>query len=46
MDSHRRYLSDGVDVTNLPNILAEAIATGEESVYIRVQLASVLEDYL
>ena len=46
VESHRRYLSDGIDVTNLPIMLAEAAATGEESVYIKVQLASALEEYL
>lgn len=46
VDSHRRYLSDGIDVTNLPPLLADAVATGDESVYIRVQRAGNLEDYL
>ncbi|WP_422411895.1 MULTISPECIES: RusA family crossover junction endodeoxyribonuclease [unclassified Endozoicomonas] len=46
VESHRRYLSDGIDVTNLPSMLAEAAATGEESVYIKVGLASALEEYL
>ncbi|HGS4803853.1 TPA: RusA family crossover junction endodeoxyribonuclease [Vibrio parahaemolyticus] len=46
VESHRRFLSEGIDVTNLPPLLAEAVATGEECVYIKLQQATELEDYL
>ena len=46
VDSHRRYLSDPIDVTNLPHILSDAVGTGEEAVYVKVSEAKVLEEYL
>jgi crossover junction endodeoxyribonuclease RusA len=46
VDSHRRFLSDPIDVTNLPPLLIEGITVGEECIYIRVSLAKNLEAYL
>lgn len=46
VDSHRRFLSDRIDITNLPPLLIEGVATGEECVYVRVSLAESLEIYL
>lgn len=46
VDSHRRFLSDRIDITNLPPLLIEGVATGEECVYVRVSLAESLEVYL
>jgi crossover junction endodeoxyribonuclease RusA len=46
VDSHRRFLSDAIDVTNLPPLLIEGVTVGEECIYIRVCLAENLETYL
>jgi crossover junction endodeoxyribonuclease RusA len=46
VDSHRRFLSDTIDITSLPPLLIEGVATGEECVYVRVSLAEGLEVYL
>jgi crossover junction endodeoxyribonuclease RusA len=46
VDSHRRFLSDAIDVTNLPPLLVEGITVGEECIYIRVSLAENLEVYI
>lgn len=46
VDSHRRFLSDAIDVTNLPPLLVEGVTLGEECIYIRVSLADNLEVYI
>ncbi len=46
VDSHRRFLSDEIDVTHLPPLLIKGVATGEECVYIRVSISEKLEFYL
>jgi len=46
VDSHRRFLSDAIDVTNLPPLLVEGVRLGEECIYIRVSLADNLEVYI
>jgi crossover junction endodeoxyribonuclease RusA len=46
VDSHRRFLSDAIDVTNLPPLLIKGATLGEECIYIRVCLAENLEKYL
>ena len=46
VDSHRRYLQDSIDVTNLPSLLQTGIMTGNECVYIRVNHADELRNYL
>jgi crossover junction endodeoxyribonuclease RusA len=46
VDSHRRYLSEGIDITNLPPFLVKGAVLGEECVYIRICLAEKLEVYL
>ena len=46
VDSHRRFLSDRIDITNLPPLLIENIVNGAECVYVRVSLAESLEVYL
>ena len=43
VDSHRRFLSDRIDITNLPPLLIENIVNGAECVYVRVSLAESLE---
>jgi crossover junction endodeoxyribonuclease RusA len=46
VDSHRRYLSESIDLKNLPSLLVEGAVLGEECVYVRVSLAENLETYL
>jgi crossover junction endodeoxyribonuclease RusA len=46
VDSHRRFLSDAIDLTNLPPLLIKGIRLGEECIYVRVCLAENLEAYL
>ncbi|MGN2673459.1 RusA family crossover junction endodeoxyribonuclease [Aliivibrio fischeri] len=46
VDSHRRYLSDTIVVTGLPQILVDAVSNGEEAVYVKVTLAEELGEYL
>lgn len=46
VDCHRRYLSEPIDVTDLPPLLQAAVARPEEFVYVRVPHASELKDYL
>jgi crossover junction endodeoxyribonuclease RusA len=46
VDSHRRFLSDAIDLTNLPPLLIKGISLGEECIYVRVCLAENLEAYL
>ncbi|EQB2597999.1 RusA family crossover junction endodeoxyribonuclease [Aeromonas salmonicida] len=46
VESHRRYLSDTIVITNLPQILANAVNIGDEAVYVKVSNAGNLEGYL
>lgn len=46
VDSHRRLLTQPIDVTDLPVLLQHGVATGEECVYVRVSEAADLKDYL
>jgi Holliday junction resolvase RusA-like endonuclease len=46
VDSHRRYLSDRINITNLPSLLRQGVISGAECVYIRIAFAKKLEDYL
>lgn len=46
VDSHKRFISDSIDLTNLPPCLLEGVISGEECVYVRVSLAENLEVYL
>jgi crossover junction endodeoxyribonuclease RusA len=46
VDSHRRFLSDAIDITNLPPLLIKGVILAEECIYIRVCLAEKLETYL
>lgn len=46
VDSHRRFISEGIDLTNLPPLLIEGAVYGEECVYVRVSLSENLEVYL
>jgi hypothetical protein len=46
VDSHRRYLSDKINITNLPPLLREGVISGAECVYVRIAFAKELEDYL
>jgi Holliday junction resolvase RusA-like endonuclease len=46
VDSHRRFLADGVAVTGLPELLQTGVFAGAECVYVRVTLSAPLEEYL
>lgn len=47
VDCHRRYMSDGIDLTNLPPLLIEGAFTGAECVYVAVSYSEPrLEGYL
>lgn len=46
VDCHRRFLSQPIDVTDLPELLRIGVASADECVYVRVSDASDLKDYL
>ncbi len=46
VDSHRRFITDGIDLTNLPRLLIQGADSGEECVYVSVSLSENLEVYL
>jgi crossover junction endodeoxyribonuclease RusA len=46
VDSHRRYISQSIDVKNLPPLLIQGIEMEQECVYLRVSIAENLEVYL
>ncbi|MFN9240903.1 MAG: RusA family crossover junction endodeoxyribonuclease [Pseudanabaena sp.] len=46
VDSHRRFITDGIDLTNLPRLLIRGAESGEECVYVSVSLSENLEVYL
>lgn len=46
VDSHRRFLSEPIDLVELPPLLRLAAARGEECLYVRVCEAAELRSYL
>lgn len=46
VDCHRRFLSEPIDVTDLPLLLQQGVAQASECVYVRVSDASDLKEYL
>ena len=46
VDSHRRFLSDPLDLTSLPSRLVNGALIGKECVYVRVSRSKSLESYL
>ena len=46
VDSHRRFLGEPIDVTNLPPLLQSGVVAGNECVYVRVSDAQDLRSYL
>ena len=46
IDSHRRFLSDVIDMSALSHLLASAVISGSEAVYVKVGLAKELGEYL
>lgn len=46
VDSHRRFLDEPIDVTNLPPLLQIGVVAGNECVYVRVSDAQDLRSYL
>lgn len=46
VDGHMRYLSDPIDMTNLPELLQIALVKGTECVYVRVMNSDELKSEL
>ncbi|MBX9256455.1 RusA family crossover junction endodeoxyribonuclease [Desmonostoc muscorum CCALA 125] len=46
VDSHRRFMSDPIDIISLPSLLQRAVITGKECVYVKVSESQTLEKYL
>jgi crossover junction endodeoxyribonuclease RusA len=46
VDSHRRFLSSGIDITKLPSLLNEGVVSGMECVYVRISRSKDLELYI
>ncbi|MBD2409975.1 crossover junction endodeoxyribonuclease RuvA [Nostoc calcicola FACHB-389] len=46
VDSHRRFMSDPIDIISLPSLLQRAVITGKECVYVKISEFQTLEKYL
>lgn len=46
VDCHRRFLSDPIDLTDLPPLLQAGVVQANECVYVRVSNALELKEYL
>lgn len=46
VDSHRRFLTEEIDIIDLPKLLIEGILSGHECVYVRILLSQSLGKYL
>jgi len=46
VESHRRFLSEPIDITNLPLLLQQGVMIGKECVYVKVSESQPLEKYL
>ncbi|MEH2027928.1 RusA family crossover junction endodeoxyribonuclease [Nostoc sp.] len=46
VDSHRRFLSDPIEIKSLPSLLQRAVIIGKECVYVKVSESQPLEKYL
>ncbi len=46
VDSHRRFLSEPLDLAKLPGLLVQGALIGKECVYVRVSQSKTLENYL
>lgn len=46
VDSHRRFISDPIDIKSLPSLLQRAVIIGKECVYVKVSESQPLEKYL
>jgi len=46
VDSHRRFLSDPIEIDGLPEILSQAIEVGTEAVYVSITEAEKLQVYI
>lgn len=46
VDSHRRFLSDPIEIKSLPSLLQRAVITGKECVCVKVSASQPLEKYL
>ncbi|MEA5618420.1 RusA family crossover junction endodeoxyribonuclease [Cronbergia sp. UHCC 0137] len=46
VESHRRFPSEIIDITDLPSLLQDGMLTGKECVYVKVSSSKPLEKYL
>ncbi|MEH2308372.1 RusA family crossover junction endodeoxyribonuclease [Nostoc sp.] len=46
VESHRRFMSDPIEIKSLPSLLQGAVITGKECVYVKVSESQPLEKYL
>ncbi|QLE43904.1 RusA family crossover junction endodeoxyribonuclease [Nostoc sp. C052] len=46
VESHRRFMSDPIEIKSLPSLLQRAVITGQECVYVKVSESQPLEKYL
>ncbi|MCC5625326.1 RusA family crossover junction endodeoxyribonuclease [Nostoc sp. CHAB 5715] len=46
VESHRRFMSDPIEIKSLPSLLQRAVMTGKECVYVKVSESQPLEKYL
>lgn len=46
VEAHRRHLSDVFDITDFPTPLLNGLYSGNECVYVQINQAESLEDYL
>ena len=46
VESHRRFMSDPIEIKSLPSLLQRAVITGKECVYVKVSESQPLEKYL
>lgn len=46
VESHRRFMSDPIEIKSLPSLLQRAVVTGQECVYVKVSESQPLEKYL
>jgi Holliday junction resolvase RusA-like endonuclease len=46
IDSHRRFLSEGINIVKLPPVLIAGVVSGEECVYVHISISKDLELYI
>ncbi len=46
VESHRWFLFEPIDITNLPSLLREGVIIVQECIYVKVSESQTLEKYL